>query len=310
MALKQHDFTTLHSAVDWIPRAETLAADYAVCHQIMTAASKNYSFAARFLPADRLYHVEALYALMRVGDDLVDVHHTGAAAEAAIHDFEAQYWRAFEIGDSPHPVLRAYLHTAHKFNIGTELLRPYFRAMIDDLTINRFPTFQDLVYYMEGSALPVGRVMAHILGTTTRRVSDVYPQADALSIAMQLSNFLRDVGQDWSLGRVYIPQEDLEHFGCTENDIASHRVTPHFIELIEFQIDRAHQYYAEARKGIPLLATGQAGVMSGLNIYRAILFAIRRNNYNVFTRRAGAGKLRKLALVANSWWQIQFSDQL
>jgi phytoene synthase len=268
----------------------------------MRGASKNYSFASRFLPEDKVIHVEALYAVMRIGDDLVDVHHQGDAARAAIDDFQFQYWSAFEAGDSPNPVLRAYLDTARRFDIPADLLRPYFRAMIDDLTITRFPTFGDLIHYMEGSALPVGRVMAHILGTRTRRIADVYEQADALSIAMQLSNFWRDVGQDWSIGRVYIPQEDLQRFGYSEDDLANCRINRDFIDLMEFEIARAEQYYQVARQGVGLLASGQWGVMSGLEIYRAILGSIRRNGYDVFTRRADTSKLHKLGLVARSRW--------
>lgn len=282
---------------------DTLEADYAACRDIMQTASKNYSFAARFLPADKRPHVEALYALMRVGDDIVDVHYQGDAARAAIEHFEELYWRAFETGSSAHPVLRAYLHTAHQFGMSPELMRPYFRAMIEDLTITRFPTFADLLHYMEGSALPVGRAMSHILGTKTKRVEEVYQAADALSIAMQLSNFWRDVAQDWSRGRVYIPQEDLERFGYTEDDLANQRINQNWVNLMEFEIERANAYYATARQGVAALRFGQWGVMSALEIYRAILTSIRKNRYDVFTTRAGASKLEKIALLVAARWQ-------
>lgn len=289
-------FLTHHSALE---------ADYAACRKIMQAASKNYSFAARFLPADKLPHVEALYALMRVGDDIVDVHYTGDAARAAIEHFEDQYWRAFETGTSSHPVLRAYLHTAYKFDMSPELMRPYFRAMAEDLTLTRFATFDDLLHYMEGSAMPVGRAMAHILGTRTRHIQEVYEHADALSIGMQLSNFWRDVAQDWQRGRVYIPQEDLARFGYTEQDIASGTINTNWINLMEFEIERAETYYARAREGVALLAAGRWGVMSALEIYRAILPAIRRNKYNVFAARSGAGRLEKMILVRRAWQQVR-----
>jgi phytoene synthase len=282
---------------------DTLTEDYAACREVMQSASKNYSFAGRFLPADKRSHVEALYAVMRVGDDLVDVQHSGDAALAAIEAFQAAYWQAFEVGDSPNPILRAYLNTAHQFHIPADLLRPYFRAMIEDVTVTRFPTFDDLLHYMEGSAMPVGRVMTHILGTKTRRISDVYGEADALSIGMQLSNFWRDIGQDWGIGRVYIPQEDMERFGYTEADIAAKRVNSQLIDLLEFEIGRTEAYYEQARTGVVLLGSGQWGVMSALEIYRAILLSIRRNQYDVFTKRAGTSKWQKLALAASARWQ-------
>ncbi|NWG16975.1 MAG: phytoene/squalene synthase family protein [Chloroflexi bacterium] len=284
---------------------DTLDADYAACRDIMQAASKNYSFAARFLPADKRRHVEALYALMRVGDDIVDVHYQGDAARAAIEQFEALYWQAFEAGTSAHPVLRAYLHTAHQFGISPELMRPYFRAMIEDLTITRFSTFADLLYYMEGSAMTVGRAMAHILGTKTQAVEDVYEAADALSIAMQLSNFWRDVAQDWSRGRVYIPQEDLERFGYTEDDLAAGRNNQNWINLMEFEIERTDAYYTAARQGVAALHSGQWAVMSALKIYRAILTNIRKNRYDVFSTRAGANKVEKIGLLLAAWRQTR-----
>ncbi|MBI5671470.1 MAG: phytoene/squalene synthase family protein [Chloroflexi bacterium] len=310
MALKQPE-TLLHvqtAPPPFHPRvlpSHTLSADYAVCREVMRGASRNYSFAARFLPADKLPHVEALYALMRVGDDIVDVQYRGTAARAAIEQFEELYWRAFDTGSSSHPVLRAYLHTAHQFHLSPELMRPYFRAMSEDLSISRFPTFADLLHYMDGSALPVGRAMAHILGAKTRHVRDVYKQADALSIAMQLSNFWRDVAQDWSRGRVYLPQEDLVRFGVTEDDIAAGRITPNWIALMEFEFERTEGYYRQAREGVRRLASGRWAVMSALEIYHAILTDIRSRGFNVFAGRAGASKWEKLRLVASAWRQVR-----
>ncbi len=297
MALKER----LFPLVGELHQPHGLAADYATCRQIMQAASKNYTFAGLFLPPDKRPHVEALYAVMRVGDDRVDVAHPGFISPLeAIKDWETSYWRAFETGDSPEPVLRAYLHTCQKFDISPDLLAPYFRAMREDLTITRFPTFDHLLHYMDGSAITVGRVMVHILGTKTRRVRDAFPAADALSIAMQLSNFWRDIGQDWRLGRVYIPQEDLAFFEYSESELAAGKMTPNFIRLLEFEMKRTERYYQQAREGINLLASGQWGVMCGLEIYSAILTDIRRSQYAVFARRAGANTLQKMVLAVKA----------
>jgi len=282
-----------------ITTAETIRDDYRVCREIMLAASKNYSFASSFFPADKLPHVEALYALMRVGDDRVDVSHQGFRTPLeAINDWEHSYQHAFAYGTSDHPVMRAYLHTAQQFGIPQETVQPYFRAMRDDLSVARFPTFEDLLYYMEGSAIPVGRVMTYILGVRPPyTIEQALPGADSLSIAMQLSNFWRDIGYDWNIGRVYLPQEDLERFHVSEQDLADGRVSPNFIELLEFEFARTEAYYQTARVGVGLLASGRWGVMSGLEIYRAILAGIRRNRYNVFQFKAGASTPRKLGLA-------------
>lgn len=276
--------------------------DYAVCRQVMLQASKNYSFASGVLPADRLMHVEALYALMRVGDDRVDVSFEGFQSPlAAIEDWEATYWHAFERGDSEHPVMRAYLDTAVKFHIPKGAMEAYFRAMKEDLVIDRFETFADLIHYMEGSAIPVGRAMTYILGVRNDwLLEDALPGADSLSIAMQLSNFWRDIGEDWRIGRVYLPQEDLEAFRYSEDDLAASRITPAFVDLLEYEFERTEGYYDQARQSVKLLATGRWGVMSALEIYRAILTNIRRNRYDVFSRRAKANTLQKTGLVLKS----------
>jgi phytoene synthase len=154
------------------------------------------------------------------------------------------------------------------------------------------------MHYMEGSALPVGRAMTYILGV--RRpytVEETLPHADSLSIAMQLSNFWRDIGPDWRIGRVYLPGEDLARFRVTEADLAAGRITPDFIALLEFEMARAEAHYRNARLAVRRLATGRVGVMAALEVYRAILPAIRRNGYDVFTRRAGTTRRQKLGLA-------------
>ncbi len=280
--------------------------DYAYCRDVMLGASKNYSFAARFLPAEKRPHVEALYALLRVGDDRVDVSHAGFdSPEEAIEDWERFYWQAFETGQSSHPVIRAYVNTALTFQIPSEVMATYFRAMREDLFVKRFPTFDDLLHYMDGSSIPVGRAMAHILGV--RRpytLEDALPRADSLAIAMQLSNFWRDIGQDWGLGRIYLPQEDMERFGVGEDDIAAGQISDDLIRLLEFEIERTEAYYQHARFGVWMLESGRWGVMNSLEIYRSILSGIRRNGYDVFKRRAGSSVLRKAGLVWKAMWQV------
>lgn len=282
------------------------AMDYALSRKVMRRASKNYSFAARYLPSDKSHHVEALYALLRVGDDRVDVSHNGfSSPQAAVEDWEKTYWRAFEQGDSPDPVMRAYLNTALECGIPSETMSAYFRAMREDLSVHRFPTFDHLLHYMEGSAIPVGRAMTHILGVISpHRIKDALPGADSLSIAMQLSNFWRDIGEDWARGRVYIPQEDMDFFNYSEHDLAAGRINRNFQELMEYQFARTNRYYQQAEESVQKLAAGQWAVMSGLEIYRAIISAIRLNSYDVFNHRASMNWLQKLSLAMKAYWKV------
>ena len=281
--------------------------DYAYCRTVMVGASKNYTYASRFLPNRARPHVEALYALLRVGDDRVDVSHQGFSSPlAAIDDWERSYHRAFQHGDSEHPVLRAYVNTAYEYDIPEGLMKPYFRAMRDDLSVTRFSTFSDLLGYVEGSAVPVGRAMTYILGVREPYgFEQALSFADQLSIAMQLSNFWRDIGEDWRRGRVYIPQEDLAEFGVSEEDLAKSRFTEPLRELMRFEIRRTQDYYKSALQGVPMLASGRWGVMSALLIYRAILTALEQQGYDPFVQRARASGPRKALLAAKGWWSTR-----
>ena len=284
--------------------SKQLRDDYRLCRKIMRQASRNYTFASLFLPRSVRRHVEALYALMRVGDDRVDVSHAGFDTPLkAIDNWEHEYYRAFETGDSAHPVVRAYVDTAIRFAIPVDTMAPYFQAMRDDLTVKRFETFDDLVQYMHGSAVPVGRGMTYILGVTEpHSFEEALPMADSLAIAMQLTNFWRDIREDWDRGRIYIPCEDLERFGYSEKDIAEHRVNGAFAELLEFEFDRTERYYRQAREGVSMLMRGRLGVLGSLRIYHAVLDDIRRRRYDVYSGRAGAGLLKRAAIIARTWW--------
>jgi phytoene synthase len=281
--------------------------DYDYCHTIMHTASNNYAFASNFLPPAKRPHVDALYAFLRIGDDRVDVSHQGYSSPlAAIEAWEKAYWHAFETGDSSEPVMRAYLNTAIENGIPASTMSPYFRAMKDDLVKTRFATFDELLHYMDGSALPVGRAMTYILGVQEPfTYAEALIRADALSIAMQLSNFWRDIGQDWQIGRVYLPQEDMSIFEVSEQDLAAGQVNSRFIDLLEFEMGRTEAYYDLAREGIPMLDSGQWGVMSSLLIYQAILQSIRENKYDVFSRRARTNLAEKFILMFKAWHRIR-----
>lgn len=301
----QRTFARVHTQVRAHQPIASVA-DYQICRQVMRQASRNYSFASLFFPPDALKHVEALYAVMRVGDDRVDISYDGFESPCdAIEDWERRYWQAFEEGTSEHPVLRAYLQTSREFAIPADTMGPYFRAMKEDVNITTFKAFENLMHYIEGSALPVGRAMVHILGVQPQaRIREVIHHADSLSIAMQLSNFWRDIGQDWEIGRVYIPQDDLHRFGLSTEYFARREVTPALKDLLEFEFERTERYYQHAREGIPLLARGRLGVMSGLLIYRAIMDSIRQNDYDVFCQRARTSRWQKLRMVAHAYRSV------
>jgi len=122
---------------------------------------------------------------------------------------------------------------------------------------------------------------------------------------MQLSNFWRDVGEDWRRGRVYLPLEDMDFFRYSEADLSEGRVNDQLVDMLEFQFERTESYYRNARQSVTMLDAGRLSVMGALEIYRAILTGIRTNRYDVFTRRAGTNRMQKLYLVMKAYWQIR-----
>lgn len=150
--------------------------------------------------------------------------------------------------------------------------------------------------------MPVGRAMTHILGVRPgSTLEEALPRADSLSIAMQLSNFLRDIGEDWDRGRVYLPQDEMRRFGVREEDLAECRLTPALAQLLQYQVDRVEAYYRYAMPGVRMLGSGRWGVWSGLYIYRGIVRSLRRRKFDPFGSRLRASDPMKLALVAWAW---------
>ena len=197
-----------------------------------------------------------------------------------------------------------------QFAIPAEVMEPYFRSMKADLTVTRFPTFADLLYYMDGSAAAgrTGDDLHRGRSATDTASRTRSPYADSLSIAMQLSNFWRDVGQDYRIGRVYLPLEDMARFGVTEDDLRDARVDDRFISLMEFEMARTDEYYRHAVPGIKRLAAGRWGVVAALEVYRAIHQAIRRNGYDVFTKRATTTKAQKFGLAVRAQWRLAMTS--
>jgi phytoene synthase len=147
--------------------------------------------------------------------------------------------------------------------------------------------------------------MTYIVGVRAPyKVEQTLSFADSLSIAMQLSNFWRDVGQDYRIGRIYLPLEDMELFGVSEGDLRAGRITPAFVDLMEFEMARTEEYYRHAAQGVPRLAAGRWGVMAALEVYRAIHAGIRRNGYDVFSKRATTSKAQKLGLAVRAQWRL------
>jgi phytoene synthase len=274
---------------------------YRRCAQLTRRHGTTYFWGAALLPPAQRRHVHAVYALCRLADDIVDAD--GATAAGAVTETSrrlAQFADTFRAARSAppgagttEPVLAAVVHTVRSCEIADERFDRFFAAMAQDLTTTRYESWEDLLGYMDGSAAVIGEMMLPVLRPTS---TAAFEPARALGVAFQLTNFLRDVGEDLDRGRVYLPQEDLRRFRV---DPAQRRVTDGWRDLMRFQLDRNRRLYARADDGIPMLPPSSARCVAAARVlYSRILDRIEANDYDVFTTRATVPTWRKAALSA------------
>ncbi len=263
--------------------AGSLSASYGTCRVIARRHGKTYATAARLLPAEGRRHVHAVYAFCRVADDIVDDLDDRPPDEraAALQSFGDRFRADLAAGSSEHPVLGAVVDTVRTTGIDPSCFDRFLRSMAMDLATATYPTWLSLLDYMDGSAAVIGEMMLPVL-----RPADpaAFEPARQLGIAFQLTNFLRDVGEDLDRGRVYLPQEDIDRFGA---DPWARKVTPSWRSLMRFEIDRTRAIYAAADAGIPMLpARSSRCVAAARVLYARILDRIEAADYDVFTHRA------------------------
>ncbi|QYJ17045.1 15-cis-phytoene synthase [Rubrobacter xylanophilus DSM 9941] len=271
---------------------------YRLCRSIQRAHSKTYYFSTRLLEPEVRRGVHALYAFMRYADEIVD-NPGGLSPEDqldALRRLEEEALAAVGGGWTENPVLRAFADTVRRCGIRERHIRSFMRSMKMDVGVTRYLTYRDLEEYTYGSAAVVGIMMCRVLGVEDDRA---YPHAEALGTAMQLTNFLRDIAEDWRRGRVYLPLEDLERFGYREEELGAGVVDERFAGLMRFEILRARGLYAVADEGMGYIPRGRRyAVLVARELYAAILDRIEEAGYDVFSRRAQTSWPQKLALAA------------
>jgi 15-cis-phytoene synthase len=275
----------------------SLAESYELCRRVQRAHSRTYYFSTRLFPLEVRPHVHALYAFMRYADELVDNPGSTGHGEqlAALESFEKETMAAVRGVDVPNPILRAYANTVRERGIAAEHITAFMRSMKMDTQVFRYPTYRDLETYTYGSAAVVGLMMCRVAGVADDRASE---HAGALGVAMQLTNFLRDLGEDWDRGRIYLPLEDMARFGYTEKDLAAGVVDSRFVELVRFEIARARRLYAFADKGLRYIPRGRRyPVVVARELYAVILDCIEAQSYDVFSQHAGISRLDKIRLA-------------
>jgi phytoene synthase len=277
--------------------ALTLEDSYARCRALNRHHGTTYYAATFALPRAKRPHVHALYGFCRYADDIVDdLGPAGTDTRArALADLGDRFFADLERGDSDDAVLKAVVHTVLTFGIEPDAFRRFLRSMTMDLTVDHYESFADLVDYMDGSAAVIGEMMLPILEPTS--TAAVEPARD-LGIAFQLTNFLRDVGEDLGRGRVYLPQEDIRRFGT---DPHAREVTPDWQRLMAFEIERTRELYASADAGIPYLPPASARcIRAARRMYSGILDRIETAGGDVFSRRCRVPTARKVLTVARA----------
>jgi 15-cis-phytoene synthase len=286
-----------------------LLAGWAECWQILREHGKTFHMMARVLGSERGNAVAALYGFARVADDLVDEPAPGDPPEL-IRDrlsWMQQELRRAVAGESREPRFAALGETVRRYRIPLQPFDDLVAGVAMDLEPAPFETFADLELYCYRVAGTVGLMITPVAGY--RPGSRALEHAKTLGTAMQLTNILRDVGEDLGRGRLYLPREDLRRFGVSEGDLAAARIDTRFRALMEFEIERACHLYAEGRALIPLLAGARARVAFefAVEAYSGILEKIRAAGYDVFHQRAHLGFTEKLALIPSSAWSACMS---
>ena len=276
----------------------SLGTSYELCRRINAAHGRTYYFATRLLPAAKRPHVHALYAFARYADDLVD--HLGLDWTAADRRRELEGWTAgfladLAAGQTEDPVLKAVIHTITVLDIDHADLDAFLRSMAMDLTVTSYATYEDLHAYVYGSAAVIGSMMLPVLEPLTE---DAREPAMELGIAFQLTNFIRDIAEDVERGRVYLPQEDLDRFGVTDEHLRSRVVGPELRRLVAFEIDRTRALYRRAEAGWALLPPASARcIRTAHHLYAGILDRIEASGYQIFQVRAAVPGWQKAAVA-------------
>lgn len=279
-------------------RIDHLDAAYALACEITRDNSKSFYLSTCLLPRPKRRALQALYAFLRTTDNIVDDGGSGATL-AALESWRIRSRRA--VADQDHPVLLVWADTRARFGVPQSLAEELIDGVAMDLTIARYDTFAALERYCYCVASTVGLMSLHIVGGVDGRANTIAKAASyaaQLGLAMQLTNILRDVGEDARLGRIYLPQDDLRRAGYGEDELLAGTITPSFRALLNEQIARADALYDASLPGIALLhPDSRFAVASAAAIYRGILPKIVANDYDVFSRRAHLNLREKLLLL-------------
>ncbi len=284
-------------------------ADAQYCEKVLRTHSRTFYLASLFLPADKRRGALALYAFCRLADDFVDDATIPGTSLASVRERLAAHRRGLDAaynGRPESPVFREVARAAHRFGVPRAPLDELLDGVARDLDACRYASWGDLERYCEGVASSVGEMCTYVWGVRDdTSIASAIAYARTLGTAMQLTNILRDVGEDARRGRCYLPEDELAAFGFTPDDVLAGRVLQQRARWNAFthaQIDRARALYAAAAPGIALLSPDAQRCASACAAgYASILDAIVRHDYDNLTRRASVGWMGRAGVLARAW---------
>ncbi|HEY7096015.1 MAG TPA: squalene synthase HpnC [Terriglobales bacterium] len=305
-SIASNDSRSMVSSAGW----NSLPAEYAIpskapslseareyCRKLARSHYENFSVATWFLPQRLRQHFCNVYAYCRISDDLGDEVGNPEASLRLLDEWESELTACYA-GSPRHPVFVALAETVAKFDIPKEPFSDLLSAFRQDQTVTRYATFDDLLGYCLNSANPVGRLVLYVCGY---RDSERQQLSDFTCTALQLANFWQDVSADYAKGRLYLPLEDLKEYGVVESDIAGARNTDAFCRMMQFEVQRAREWFD---RGLPLASCVDRELAIDIELFsrggQEILNAIQRQNFKVLGCRPAISKSRKLALVARA----------
>jgi len=268
------------------------------CQDKARSSGSSFTSSFRFLPADKRRAMTALYAYCREVDDVVD-----ECSDANVARTTLNWWRGEVLaiyGAKPtHPVCQALVPVVKQFNLPQEHLQEIIDGMEMDLDQPRYADFKSLQLYCYRVASVVGLLSAEIFGYTNR---ETLKYAHDLGIAFQLTNIIRDVGEDARRNRIYLPMDEMQQFGVSAADILNAHETEGFRKLMEFQIERARSYYRQAFDHLPSVdrKAQRAGIIMAA-IYRAVLDEVVSSGCHVLNERVSLTPTYKLWIALKTW---------
>ena len=237
---------------------------------------------------------------MRTPDEYVDNPKQGDDPKQKLEQWKNDWIKTFHTGEGENEILLATREIFQKYKIPLELSIEFIDSMIQDLNINRYDTYKDLQSYMRGSAESVGVMLTYIFGYKSEAA---FPYARKLGEAMQLTNFLRDIKEDYfERNRIYLPKEYMQKFGVSEEDIKSQNMSQNFKQMMTFLIQKARDLYRESDPGIEMLSQKtRLGVRAASGLYEKILDKIEDQNYDIYKQRARTNFLEKVWLISEKY---------